>query len=444
MIEGVLRWCRRHGLRPPRITGVELSPGRAAAARTRFEDEPAVDIVQADFLLGFDEAPFDYVIANPPYVSILGLDQKEKLAYRSHFRFAKGRFDLYFLFLEQSLRLLVRGGRLVFITPEKYLYVASARALRMELWNTDVEEIVLLNENTFPGLTTYPCVTVINNKLSERPTRCLTRDQSTVQLHWVPAGHSLLPQMNGGQPRAAAYHQTLGGICERISAGVATGADSVFVQPRSDLPSQLRPFAFPTLSGRQLASVSAAASPNQVMLVPYDRSGQLLPEADLGAMAGFLSNPAVRERLMKRTCVQRKPWYAFHETPPMKALLQPKLLCKDIAREPRFWVDPEGVVVPRHSVYYIVPKRPELLAPLAEYMASDDASRWLQANCQRAANGFIRLQSTVLKKLPVPDWLAEAAQAQTSMFADDGGITGRGEIWSLASWLARSPAALAG
>ena len=146
--------------------------------------------------------------------------------------------------------------------------------------------------------------------------------------------------------------------------------------------------------------------------MPYDSDGNLLPLGALGEAAAYLQDAPVRQRLQARTCVERKPWYAFHETPPLAEMLRPKLLCKDIAREPCFWVDERGDLVPLHSTYYIVPADPSLLHPLAEYLNSREAKAWLTANCQRAANGFVRMQSAVLKRLPVPDELATPLRQQ--------------------------------
>jgi len=70
--------------------------------------------------------------------------------------------------------------------------------------------------------------------------------------------------------------------------------------------------------------------------------------------------------------------------------------------KPHFWIDHTGEFVPRHSVYYIVPKNEEDLEFLCEYLNSEEARSWLEGHCQRAANGFIRLQSSVLKHLPIP------------------------------------------
>jgi adenine-specific DNA-methyltransferase len=73
-------------------------------------------------------------------VPITGLSEDERRSYRQRYTTATGRFDLYLLFFEQALRLLKPGGRLVFITPEKFLYVRTAEPLRRALGAVAVEE----------------------------------------------------------------------------------------------------------------------------------------------------------------------------------------------------------------------------------------------------------------------------------------------------------------
>jgi hypothetical protein len=194
-------------------------------------------------------------------------------------------------------------------------------------------------------------------------------------------------------------------ICRRVSCGVATGADSIFVKPLSELEPKFRPFAFPTLSGRELAVESHMVSPKSCLLIPYARDGSLLGWEELGALQKYLSDPQIRHRLMQRTCATRKVWYAYHETPVLDEILRPKILCKDITSEPHFWIDRKGTIVPRHSIYYIVPEDPSMLDELADYLNSPKARDWLLAHCQRASKGFLRIQSRILKNLPLPQRL---------------------------------------
>ncbi len=396
-IAGVIRACRDTGRPVPHIIGVELDANRAATAKRRFAKIPQVEIVRRDFLDHFD-GQFDLIIGNPPYVSILGLDSAEREAYRSAYATATGRFDLYLLFFEQALRLLAADGRLVFITPEKYLYVESARPLRALLNQHRVEELHFAAEATFVDLVTYPLITTVSASRSRAATRVVRRDGTTTSAHLVGAA-SWLPGISGHPTRIGGV--TLGDVALRVSCGVATGADQVFVARRSDLPAALLRFAHPTVSGRQI-SAERFLGDDRVMLAPYNRAGQLLPERELGALGRYLGVPERRALLEARTCTDRKRWYAFHDNLPLDAMLRPKLLCKDITQSPYFVVDHRGDIVPRHSVYYVVPADPSDLGPLAAYLNSAEASAWLRANCQRATKGYLRMQSHVLKRLPLP------------------------------------------
>lgn len=396
-IDGVLRYCRSRQLPIPRIVGIELSPERAAAARERFRDVPQVEVREEDFLLPSNEQ-FDLVVGNPPYVSILELDASERERFRRSYSTAIGRFDLYVLFFEQALRMLREPGRLVFITPEKFLYVESARRLR-ELLVHRVRELYFASESTFGTLVTYPLISTIGPESSGAPTSVRRRDGSTSTVRLASAA-SWLPAING-HPAAPEQGLVLGDVALRVSCGVATGADKVFVTRPGDLSSELERFSFPTVAGRQIAA-NRDLRTEHVILAPYDRNGRLLSESALGPLGRYLNEPARRKLLDSRTCSARKQWFAYHDNLPLDVMLRPKLLCKDITESPFFVIDEAGTIVPRHSVYYIVPADPSLLHPLAEYLNSDSAVSWMRSHCQRAAKGFLRMQSHVLKQLPLP------------------------------------------
>jgi hypothetical protein len=222
----------------------------------------------------------------------------------------------------------------------------------------------------------------------------------------------------------------LGDLCVRVSCGVATGADAVFVHKKSDIPSNLKKYVYPTITGRDLSFNSSKVQSDLEMITPYEASGKLIPESRLGALKNYLSRPENHVRLLKRTCSSKKPWYAFHENPPLTHILQRKILCKDITETPFFRIDYSGEIVPGHSVYYIIPKNPDLLERLHEYLNSYEVRLWLESNCQHAANGFLRLQSTILKQIPVPfsilekDWLLNPKFTNIHASEDSAEIAG--------------------
>lgn len=403
LIGGVLRWCKHNNLATPQIVGYENAPNRYAEAKANYGLLPSVTLHQEDFLDCRSE-PFDYVIGNPPYIPITGMSVSEKAAFRRRFLSARGRFDLYLLFFEQALRLLAPLGRLVFITPEKFLYVRTAEPLRRLFGSYHVKEIELVSEETFGKLVTYPTITTIDKvSVRQEKTVVFLRSGARRVIQIPKDGSSLQPQLYNNRGKVLKTGVTLADICIRVSCGVATGLDSLFVQKTAALDHRLRPFAFPAIAGRDLrTNGSDNLKSDKSVLAPYDLSGRLLPLPSLGELGRYLLRPEHRRSLQARTCAQRKPWHAFHDSFPLSDMLRPKLLCKDITAEPRFWADPGGRLIPCHSVYYIVPHDPGLLDQLRDYLNGPEAGAWLRAHCHRAANNFLRLQSAILKRLPVP------------------------------------------
>jgi SAM-dependent methyltransferase len=401
-VDGIIRWCEAHNAPLPRITAVESDLAHVQFLRERYSGITKVEVKAQDFLAGLPDR-YDYVVGNPPYVALTALSGAERDTYRGKFTSAVGRFDLYLLFFEQALRLLTNGGRLVFVTPEKYVYVNTAAPLRTLLASLSVQELEFLPENTFHSLTTYPVVTTLEKTDISRVMRVVTREGMVRHVGLRPGGQSWLPMINGVETGPSL--RILKDACLRISCGVATGADAVFIRRTDQLDPQLRSFSRPTISGRDI-SFDAPPRVRDGMLLPYAVDGRLLSEDELGVLGDYLSREDIQRKLRARTCVRTKPWYAFHENPPMHDLLRPKLLCKDIGARPFFAADRSGTIIPRHSVYYLVPHDGSGLDDLLAYLNSAEAAEWLQAHCQRAANGFIRLQSHVLKRLPIPEALA--------------------------------------
>src|SRR5687767_4787438 len=76
-IQGVVRWCDRNASELPQIVGIEPDPFLLEEADKALGHIPQVDLRLADFLQNSHEH-YDYVIGNPPYVSIIGLSVDER------------------------------------------------------------------------------------------------------------------------------------------------------------------------------------------------------------------------------------------------------------------------------------------------------------------------------------------------------------------------------
>jgi len=414
-IQAIVTWCRNRNIDLPEIVGIEIDPYLISRARSKFENMSKIKLILGDFLTISEHelgGKFDYIISNPPYISYEKMDPLKRELYKKLFEVARGRFDMYMLFFEKALSLLKLGGRMVFITPEKFLYVLSAKNLRKLISNYIVEEIEFVREDAFGRILAYPVITVIRKERSTEPAIVKLRDGSILKIKLPSDGSPFLTkaQMNKVPNTVAVlgYKYKLKNVALRISAGIATGRDEIFIIPKASLPKELEAYAYPTISGNELATFKPGElidyqKLRYVMLTPYNRDGKLMSEDEAKPLINYLLK--WKKNLESRYIVKsgKKKWYAFHEDPPLKDVLRPKILWRDIAREPSFHIDAEGKIIPRHTVYYLVPKNPDMLTSLVEYLNSPEVREWLKLHCQKAANNYLRLQSHVLKELPIPE-----------------------------------------
>ena len=115
-------------------TGIDADPAATAIAASVLG--PKARVVQADFLdLDPDEAPFDAVLVNPPYLRQEAIGKRRKAYLRERFAHVlassgSGRLDLLGYFLLHLDRFLRSGGRLAFLSSAAWLTSGYGRVIR--------------------------------------------------------------------------------------------------------------------------------------------------------------------------------------------------------------------------------------------------------------------------------------------------------------------------
>jgi len=100
---------------------------------------PKPPIRCSDYLIEseLDENAFDYIIGNPPYVGVTQISKEKRESYQKRFKTAKGRLNLYVLFIERSIGLLKSDGMLGFLLPTAFMvYSGYGKALREHILET--------------------------------------------------------------------------------------------------------------------------------------------------------------------------------------------------------------------------------------------------------------------------------------------------------------------
>lgn len=421
----------------------------AGAGRQEGEPRPSnpVEILAADFLLsdaataGLESSSFDLILGNPPYVSTGAISPGDKEALRARYRTAYGRLELYTLFMERSIELLAPGGVLAFVVPDKFLTSLSARRLRDFISEDCVVESIarFSSHRVFPDADTVPCVVVLKRGAASGPDvrvdHCEVDDQGARPVI-VRRRTSLVPRrhLSGDRPMSPSNRDVveviermmdrgmrLGDETSRISAGLATGLNAVYVRDANLLDEDIAPYLRPAVRGRDIRPFEVR--PNNVsILVPYDVCDEgtpLLAELSPGdPLWGYLSE--FREQLENRHCVRvwGKVWYDLHDPVHRDLLVGEKVVVPDVAAGSRFAVCPPRHV-PLNSAYYVVPEH--LPADvLAAVLNSTPLAFCMRVTAPQVKDGFRRHRKQFLQELPLPSLSDGDVQAVRDLVATAG------------------------
>ncbi len=156
-----------------------------------FDPQSTADFFDPHWMFGRSlKDGFDIVIGNPPYISVerfAGTPIQEK--WKVNFATYAARGDVYCFFYEQGCQLLCRGGRLCFITSNKWMRSNYGESLRGLLASLNTESVLDFGmAQNFGAATTYTCVLKIANEDSKSSTlACYVSDDQAAMAD--PAGY---------------------------------------------------------------------------------------------------------------------------------------------------------------------------------------------------------------------------------------------------------------
>ena len=126
----------------------------------------------------FSRHSFDCIVGNPPYVRIQNTPSEKRGCYTSSYATAAGRFDISTLFIELSEYLLKEKGRFGFIVSNKVLSTAGAKGIRRFLLTQfELEEIVDLADTKLFAAAVLPMILI-----ASRPAKSGNRTRSTSRI----------------------------------------------------------------------------------------------------------------------------------------------------------------------------------------------------------------------------------------------------------------------
>jgi hypothetical protein len=187
------------------------------------------------------------------------------------------------------------------------------------------------------------------------------------------------------------------GTGTKVSIGVATGADRVYVtkDPNVAEPDRILP-----LSMREDLISGTFEWQGNYLLNPWADDGSLVSLDEYPRMAAYLSrHPVVRERHVAKKAPAS--WHRTIDKVHAEITARPKLLLQDM----KAYIHPvleRGGYYPHHNLYYVVSDTWDLEV-LGGLLLSRIAQAFIEAYCVRMRGGTLRFQAQYLKRIRVPD-----------------------------------------
>ncbi len=354
--------------------------------------------------LDYVEAPdvYDLVIANPPYVrtQILGAARAQRLARRFGLM---GRVDLYHAFILATARVLKPGGVAGIIVSNRFMTTKSGSSVRSSLRETsNLLHVWDLGDTKLFDVAVLPAVLLLGGRskgAAEKPR--FTSIYETKKAAKVSVADPIAALGNSGVVQVGdgrrfnvqhgfleaggrgdgvwritsadieAWLETVAehtwgtfGQIGKVRVGVKTCADRVFVRSDwDDFPDNERPQLLRPLTTHHVAAPFKARvvdRPKQI-LYPYEIIDSGWQPADLSSYprdANYLQKH--RQVLEGRHYVTkaRRKWYEIWVQQDPTAWAHQKLVFRDIAEKPSFWIDSSGSVV-NGDCYWMIPKDPK-------------------------------------------------------------------------------------
>lgn len=356
----------------------------------RFDTTPQLSLFPPD-----TPETYDLIIANPPYVrtQILGAKQAQHLAQQFGL---SGRVDLYYAFILGIGEVLNRDGVAGIIVSNRFMSTKSGAAVRKAIRERfNIKHVWDLGDTKLFDVAVLPAVLLLGGISQDKPVTAgfTSIYETTEQFEFEAPDPIAALDFDGvvavdGDRRFRVCTGTLDGAADevwrvrtestdawlrevdartwgtfrdigKVRVGVKTCADKVFIRsdwdtiPPETRPELLRPVATHHIARRFKA---AQADHGRHILYPHEVIEGRRRAVNLDRYPNtkaYLEQH--RERLENRTYVidAGRQWYEIWVPQNPLVWKLPKLVFRDIARKPVFWIDEEGSIV-NGDCYWIV------------------------------------------------------------------------------------------
>ena len=421
--------------------GLSGETSHQLAAWDPYNQNTSAPFFDSEWMFGLPQG-FDIIVGNPPYLEFKRLSQVFKSTYAHRFETAKGKYDVYILFIERAHQLMKPGGSLVYIIPTMFLKKDYGKAARNFIARTFTPVCILdfADIQMFEGVTNYtgvfhfkviPCSstsTLRYHKYKQaNDTVAATSSETLAETLGYEEENPLkiildIPcsslcgdpwdfhseEIDGLLRKIEAGKLTLKDITVAIFQGIASGKDEVFYVDDMIINaySLEKDLLYPLLKGKDVKRYCATWS-GTFVIYPYDSDSHALPEARLQSEYPntYAYFKKMRPKLKGRNYFDNshKFWYELWNQRKKVNFQKKRIITPEISDRNNF------VVIDSYygntKTYHILPSStaPEDYSVLMALLNSRLIEFYYHAIAARHAGGFYAYKTKFLERIPVRD-----------------------------------------
>ncbi len=396
-------------------------------------------IIAGDFLLAELDQTFTFAVGNPPYVRQERIPDELMAKYRNQYSTIYDRADLYVPFIERCLKSLDPGGALGFICSDRWMknkYGGPLRAMVARNYHLACYVDMVDTPAFHSEVIAYPAITIIKRQ-NPGPTRIGHRPQIDSKVLTALSKEITADKIDGGSNVIEAHNVAVGhepwilhsldqlAVVRRlenefplleetgckVSIGVATGADKVFIGPFEYLDVE-DSRKLPLVRTKDIVGGTVKWKGFGV-INPFNEDGSLVNLQDFPRLARYFEEHA--DIILKRHCAEKYPkgWYRTIDRIYPELARQSKLLIPDIKGEANI-VYEDGQLYPHHNLYFITSTEWDLKA-LQSVLRSGIAKLFVATYSTRMRGGYLRFQAQYLRRIRLPRWKDVPSHIKTSL-----------------------------
>ncbi|MCF8219640.1 MAG: N-6 DNA methylase [Bacteroidales bacterium] len=406
-------------------------------------DDPAVAGDKAfrweeEFPEVFKRGGFDVVIGNPPYVRVQGLRtnfKNESVFYENNFKSATGRFDIYILFIEKAHKLISKRGNVSFILPHKFLVASFGTGIRNYLAETKaVKSIVHFgSELVFEEASTYTCILTLSHdnetlKFAEIQPQQLF---SGFRFDWLKTSSLNQDSWNLVEGNVQTLFEKLESsgthaskIFSKISRGVVTGADGVFILEGEIVRNTFKGFSkelndsveleaelvHPIIMGNSLSRYCDIKN-DLYILYPHKFDGKTLPitpqELEKNYPRTFEYLSKFEELLVNKKIKYKtdpKYWTALHNSRTFELFQSEKIITPYLSKKGQMSLDKGGIFFTNDKCSSLV-LNDYVKEPIEYFLGVLNSSLtwfYISKTSSEYSGGYFAYTKTYLSPFPIP------------------------------------------